>query len=71
MTRQSEKLAQDRTEPTAQLKFESVELPVSIPRIEFRPSRTRDVDPIQLFASHRLKYSRPPDLYLRHHAFLI
>jgi len=38
------------------------------------PSQLRVVEAPALataFVSHRLKYSRPPDLYLRHHSFLI
>lgn len=61
----------DRIEPAAKIKFQAVQFSPAVPRISFENIRTGSSVPIRPFADHRLKYARPPDLYLRHHAFLI
>jgi hypothetical protein len=71
MVRQAEKLPQDRTQPAAKIKFQVIakEAPVlrsTLQRIEARTSLGDSP-----YSDQRLKYSRPPNLYLRHHAFLI
>lgn len=70
--RQSGNLAQDRNKPLGYLQFKKVGGPPGTHRILFLSTviiaRTVVAAP---YSNHRLKYSRPPNLYLRHHAFLI
>jgi hypothetical protein len=66
----SQNSPQDRTE-TIKISFKTAiaASPEPIVRASLAP-----VDNFSLpapFTNHRLKYSRPPELYLRHHAFLI
>jgi hypothetical protein len=70
-TQQSDTVVQVRTEPTAKIKFEPITVTAAIPRLAFEPDIHFGFVPKPPFANHRLKYSRPPELYLRHHAFLI
>jgi hypothetical protein len=66
-----EKVPQDRTgtsgriTPQAVAEGETPKIAYLAPVAFRRPALVRPTD------DHRLKYSRPPDLYLRHHAFLI
>jgi hypothetical protein len=67
----SERVLQDRTEPAAKVTFETVTSSSAIQHLSFRPIAALKPFDFAPFANHRLKYSRPPELYLRHHAFLI
>ena len=68
---QSERLPQDRTITSFEITSKAVAQPLT-PKVE---NFTAVAVPNMAFAvtagDHRLKYSRPPELYLRHHAFLI
>jgi hypothetical protein len=69
--RQSERLPQDRTNATAKITLK-VAVEPTMPKLEsFEPVTLRSFVLSTAAVDHRLKYSRPPDLYLRHHAFLI
>ena len=69
--RQSENLPQDRTNSGTEITLRAVAEPSAVTLDCFAPFVVQDtraaVDPVD----YRLKYSRPPELYLRHHAFLI
>lgn len=67
----SEKPLQDRVQATAKIKFETVKAAVETPRSSFERIVVVDVVRLPPFSNHRLKYPRPPELYLRHRAFLI
>ncbi len=71
MAQRSENLVQKRTEPASKIEFEAVKELAEMPKMAFERVAAFDVVRIPPFANHRLKYSRPPDLYLRHCAFLI
>jgi hypothetical protein len=71
LARQAENIVQDRTEPSAKIKFHVAVERVSMQYALFPPVSARAGVSIKPFAGDRLKYARPPDLYLRHHAFLI
>lgn len=67
----SEKLPQDRTNTTVNLTLKAVAEPAT-PKLEnFVPISKQQAIASVTADDHRLKYSRPPELYLRHHAFLI
>jgi hypothetical protein len=68
---QSERLPQERTNTTVKLTLKAVTEP-ALPRLErFAPLAIDNIEQTVGIVDHRLKYSRPPELYLRHHAFLI
>ena len=71
MGQRSETLVQKRTEPASKITLETVNEPAEIPRMAFERVLALDVARISPFANHRLKYSRAPELYLHHCAFLI
>jgi hypothetical protein len=71
MAQRSETLIQKRTEPASKIKFEAIEELAEMPRMAFERVVALDVVRISPFANHRLKYSRAPELYLHHCAFLI
>lgn len=71
MVRQSERQVQVRAEPGAHLQFQAVDEPSEIPKLSLERVSIRSTVTIKPFANHRLKYARPPELYLRHRAFLI
>jgi len=69
--RQSERLPQDRTNATARITLKIAAEP-TMPKLEsFEPVALQSFVPSTTAVDHRLKNSRPPDLYLRYHAFLI
>jgi len=68
---QSERLPQDRTVTSFKLNSKAVAEPAT-PKLEnFIRIVTQNAAVTIAAVDHRLKYSRPPELYLRHHAFLI
>jgi hypothetical protein len=67
----SERLPQDRTNTAIKITLKAVAKPAA-PKLEnFAPIATQNIAPVVTVADHHLKYSRPPELYLRYHAFLI
>jgi hypothetical protein len=69
--RQSERLPQDRTNATAKITL-NIAVEPTIPELEsFEPVALKNFVPTSTILDHRPKYSRPPELYLRYHAFLI
>ena len=70
-TQQYDTVVQVRTEPTAKIKFEPIIFSDHRPAHVFVTVIRDGFVPKPPFADHRLKYSRPPELYLRHHALLI
>jgi hypothetical protein len=71
MARQSDRPVQDRRSPQARLQFQSVDEPLHVPKFTFERTTADRAVLVNDFTNHRLKYARPPELYLRHHAFLI
>jgi hypothetical protein len=71
MARQSEKVPQDRTELTIKIKFKAVFEPLASETVLLTKVTARSAFVAPLYWNDRLKYARPPALYLRHHAFLI
>jgi hypothetical protein len=71
MARQSDRPVQDRRAPQGGLQFQSADEPQEVIRFTFERIAVRQTVPLNFFTNHRLKYERPPELYLRHHAFLI
>jgi hypothetical protein len=71
MARQSDRPVQDRRAPQARLQFQTADEPIRVPGFKFERTALRKTVLVNRFADHRLKYARPPELYLRHHAFLI
>jgi hypothetical protein len=69
--RQSEELAQDRTQPATKIKFQSGGKRINLGQTLFSPIAARMPVVVSPYSDHRLKYARPPELYLRHHAILI
>jgi len=67
----AENVVRDRTEPAAKIKFHDAVERGPMQYALFPPVPARAGVSIKPFAGNRLKYARPPDLYLRHHAFLI
>jgi hypothetical protein len=68
---QSEKLPQDRTNATVKVSLKALIQPAALTLENFAPVKRQSVAPTVVATDHRLKYSRPPELFLRHHAFLI
>jgi hypothetical protein len=69
--RQSERLPQERTNAAVKITLRIAAEP-AMPKLEnFEPVALQNFVPSTAAIDRRLKYSRPPDLYLRHHAFLI
>ena len=71
LKRSAELTSQSRTEATVKINFEARPTTAAVPTFSFEPVVADSYVTISQFADHRLKYSRPPELYLRHHAFLI
>ena len=71
MVRQSDRPVQDRTAPQAQLQFQTADEPLEVLKFTFERAPVYRTVSVNDFTNHRLKYARPPELYLRHHAFLI
>jgi hypothetical protein len=72
MVQQSSKLAQDRTASILRIELPTADEPVSTtPRMRFRPVAIVALRPTASITDQRLKFPRPPDLYLYHRAFLI
>jgi hypothetical protein len=69
--RQSDPLTQDRTPAVAKLQVPTLDAKLDVPNVTFERLQLRNTVSIDHFTNHRLKYARPPELYLRHHAFLI
>ena len=67
----ADKLAQDRTKPAPQIQFQALKISALLPTFTFEPAVTLQLLSPPRSERHRLRYSRSPDLYLRHHAFLI
>ncbi|MBA3354150.1 MAG: hypothetical protein H0U23_17300 [Blastocatellia bacterium] len=73
MVQQSEKLAQDRTQAATKikLKFQPSVKSSAGGQTVFTPIATPMAVVVSAYSHHRLKYARPPELYLRHQALLI
>ena len=71
LTRASERTAQMRAEVLTQITVAAEASQASVPVWSFAPIAVKTAPRISPFGDHRLKYSRPPELYLRNHAFLI
>jgi hypothetical protein len=71
MVRQSQKVIQDRTASAPEIKFQTVIIPTQVAAPGFRPMVSHEPFVFARFSNNRLKYPRPPDLYLLHQAFLI
>lgn len=68
---QSEKLPQDRASADIKLTLKAVAEPATLKLENYAPITIVSLAPFIASIDHRLKYSRPPELYVRHHAFLI
>ena len=72
MLQQSSKLAQDRTASVVRVEPVTVDEPlVEAVRVRFQPIAVTAAHTTVSFTDQRLKFPRPPDLYLQHRAFLI
>jgi hypothetical protein len=71
MSQQSEKVEQERTQAATKIKFQAVVHALQGEATMFSPIESRTPVVASPSSDHRLKYARPPQLYLRHHAFLI
>ena len=71
MTRATERTAQGRAEVLAKITSVPVAEPAASFTWSFEPLTFERRPKISQIGNHRLKYSRPPELYLRNHAFLI
>ena len=71
MVRQSDRPIQDRTTHQANLEFQSADEPLKVLKLTFERIQVPRTVTVMHFFNHRLKFARPPALYLRHHAFLI
>jgi hypothetical protein len=69
--RQSDRPVQDRTASQAKLQSQTSDEPREALPFTFERTAIIRAVPVTHFTNHRLKYARPPELYLRHHAFLI
>jgi hypothetical protein len=67
----SENAPQARIEGLAKIAFKAKPTPLIVQSWSFEPVADVRTVKISLFLNHRLQYSRPPNLYLHHHAFLI
>ncbi|MEO8574867.1 MAG: hypothetical protein ABI481_12950 [Pyrinomonadaceae bacterium] len=67
----SEKVAQDRGERAAKTQFKQTLEPAAVQRVSFQTFPVVRPVTVSAFSDHRLKYSRPPDLFLLNRAFLI
>ena len=67
----SERVAQDRGERAAKIQLKQTIEPAAIQRVSFQPFPIVRPVTVSAFSDHRHKYSRPPDLFLLHRAFLI
>jgi hypothetical protein len=71
LVRHSEKLVQDRTQAGPKIKFQAAASPVKPGLALLLPTTTRIAVVVSPYSDHRLKYARPPELYVRHRALLI
>ena len=71
MVSQHEKLAADRTDPAAKIKFQALIAPPALTRIPIRQVTATASLPVQPLSELQRKYPHSPDLYLHHCAFLI
>jgi hypothetical protein len=71
MVRQSGRIVQDGTSPAPEIKFQTLRDTTPVIAIGFEPVALHRVVFLANFSNHRLRYSRPPDLFLLHRAFLI
>jgi len=71
LTRASERTSQGRAEVLTKITVAAKAGSAPAQAFSFLPIATRTEPTISPFSDHRLKYSRPPELYLRNHAFLI
>lgn len=69
--RQSDRPVQDRTASQARLQSQAADKPREVHQFTFERTAIIRAVPVTRFTNHRLKYARPPELFLRHHAFLI
>ena len=69
--RQAERLPQDRTNSVAKITYKAEAELITLSLVSFAPITAQNLALAAAVTDHRIKYSRPPDLYLRHHAFLI
>ena len=69
--RQSDRPVQDRTAPQAKLQVETADTPLQVRKFTLERTVLHRTVSVNHFANHRLKYARPPELYLRHRAILI
>ena len=68
---QSERLPQDRAGVAFKISSKAIAQPAT-PKLEsFTPVAAQTIALAAIATDHHLKYSWPPELYLRHHAFLI
>ena len=67
----SERVAQDRSERAVKVQFKQTIEPAAMQRVSFQPLPIVHPVTVSAFSDHRLKYSRPPNLFLLHRAFLI
>jgi hypothetical protein len=71
IVRSTQTVTQDRTEPAAKIKFKG-EAVLDQFAAFYSPARvTTAAATTPSIRVHFVRYPRPPDLYLRHHAFLI
>lgn len=68
---QTERPTQDRSNPRPQIKLQAVTPSVQLPAVSVERTSVTPLLTKQRLTDHRLKRPRPPELYLRHHAFLI
>jgi hypothetical protein len=71
LTRASERTSQGRAEVLAKIPAAAKAGSAPAQTFSFVPIAANTEPKISPFGEHRLKYSRPPELYLRNHAFLI
>ena len=71
MVRQSERAVQDRTASSPEIKFQTVIGTTQVSAASFKPIISHRPFVFAPFANNRIKYPRPPDLFLLHQAFLI
>ncbi|MEO6334858.1 MAG: hypothetical protein ABIO91_07720 [Pyrinomonadaceae bacterium] len=67
----SERVVQDRSERAAKIQFKQAIAPAAIQRVAFQPLPAVRTVTVSAVSDHRLTYSRPPNLFLLHRAFLI
>ena len=71
LTRVTERTSQGRAEVLSRTTVTPVAEPATSFAWSFEPVAAESQAKTSQLGNHRLKYSRPPELYLRNHAFLI